>query len=346
MSSLRKLLQSNFIIRLTHWEYWPFGIVQFPFFIYWLWLSLRARSILFFSASNPGILMGGMFGESKYQVLKLIPEQFTPKTVLVQYPFSYRQVLAVLRESSFEFPVIFKPDLGERGFMVKRIFNEADVEAYVLKLKANFIIQEFVDLPVECGVFYTRFPKDSKGSVTSLVLKEMLTVTGNGVSTLRELIQDKPRAKLQWGTLKEVYAENLSDVLPAGKTMELNAIGNHCLGTKFLNGEHYINGKLSNTFDGISKQINGFYFGRYDLRCASLEDLYEGKIKIMELNGCGAEPAHIYQPGFSLWKALGTLTTHWKNMYEISVQNHKRGVSYLSLKEGKRLYKQFKAALQ
>lgn len=346
MSSLRKLLQSNFIIRLTHWEYWPFGIIQFPFFIYWLWLSLRARSILFFSASNPGILMGGMFGESKYQVLKLIPGQFIPKTVLIQYPFSYRQVLAVLRENGFEFPVIFKPDLGERGFMVKRIFNEADVEAYVLKIKANFIIQEFVDLPVECGVFYTRFPNDLKGSVTSLVLKEMLTVTGNGVNTLRELIHDKPRAKLQWGTLKKVYAENLSDVLPAGKTMELNAIGNHCLGTKFLNGERYINEKLSNTFDDISKQINGFYFGRFDLRCASLEDLYEGKIKIMELNGCGAEPAHIYQPGFPLWKALGILATHWKNMFEISVQNHKRGVSYLSLKEGKRLYKQFKAALQ
>jgi hypothetical protein len=346
MSSLRKLLQSNFIIRLTHWEYWPFGIIQFPFFIYWLWLSLRARSILFFSASNPGILMGGMFGESKYQVLKLIPEQFTPKTVLIQYPFSYRQVLAVLRENGFEFPVIFKPDLGERGFMVKRIFNEADVEAYVLKIKANFIIQEFIDLPVECGVFYTRFPDDLKGSVTSLVLKEMLMVTGNGVSTLQELIQDKPRAKLQWGTLKEVYAENLSDVLPEGKTIELNVIGNHCLGTKFLNGEHYINEKLSNTFDNISKQINGFYFGRFDLRCASLEDLYEGKIKIMELNGCGAEPAHIYQPGFSLWKALGILTTHWRNMYKVSIQNHKRGVSYLSLKEGKRLYKQFKAALQ
>ena len=346
MSSLKKLLQSNFVIRLTHWEFWPFGIIQLPFFMYWLWLSIRARSILFFSASNPGILMGGMFGESKYQVLKLIPEQYTPKTVLIQYPFSYRQVLAILRENGFEFPVIFKPDLGERGFMVKRIFNEADVEAYVLKIKTNFIIQEFIDLPVECGVFYTRFPKDSKGNVTSLVLKEMLTVTGNGVSTLQELILDKSRAKLQWDILKEVYAENLSEVLPAEKTKELVTIGNHCLGTKFLNGEQYINDKLSNIFDNISKQINGFYFGRFDLRCASLEDLYEGKIKIMELNGCGAEPAHIYQPGYSLWKALGVLTMHWKNMFEISIQNHKRGIPYLSVKEGRRIYKQFKTALQ
>jgi hypothetical protein len=56
-----------------------------------------------------------------------------------------------------------------------------------------------------------------------------------------------------------------------------------------------------------------------------IEDLYEGKVKIMELNGCGAEPAHIYHPGFPLWKAMGILFTHWKNIFRISMQNHKRG---------------------
>jgi hypothetical protein len=343
---LKKLLNSNFYIRLTNWEYWPFGIVQFPFFIYWLWLSLRARSLFFFSASNPSIVMGGMLGESKFDVLKLIPEQYKPKTIRVQYPFTALQVLSTLHENGFCFPVIFKPDMGERGFMVKRIFNEADVDQYVNKLSANFLIQELVDLPVECGVFYTRFPEEINGKVTSVVLKEMLTVTGDGSSTLEELILDKPRAKLQLETLKILHSEKIKTVIPTGETVELNLIGNHCLGTKFLNGEHLINEKLSETFDVISKQIDGFYFGRYDLRCASIEDLYEGKIKIMELNGCGAEPAHIYQPGFSLWKALSILFTHWKNMFIISVQNHKRGASYLSFKEGKSIYYKFKAAIQ
>jgi len=346
MSSLKKLLQSNFFIRLTSWEYWPFGIIQFPFFLYWLWLSLRARSLLFFSASNPGILMGGMLGESKYQVLKLIPKQYIPKTVLIQYPFSFRQVLAILRENGFEFPVIFKPDLGERGFMVKRIYNELDVESYVTKMKASFLVQELVDLPVECGVFYTRFPNEASGKVTSLVMKEMLTVTGNGSSSLQELILAKPRAKLQWNELKKEYEKRLSDIIPNEEILELNSIGNHCLGTKFLSGENLINEKLSHTFDGISKQIEGFYFGRFDLRCSNLDDLYEGKVKVMELNGCGAEPAHIYQPGFPLGKALSVLMTHWKNMFIISIQNHKRGTPYTPLKEAKHIYRQFKEALQ
>ena len=65
-----KITRSNFLIRLKSWEYWPFGIVQFPAILYWVWLSLRARSFVFFSASNPGIPMGGMFGESKYELLK------------------------------------------------------------------------------------------------------------------------------------------------------------------------------------------------------------------------------------------------------------------------------------
>lgn len=290
--------------------------------------------------------MGGMLGESKYEVLKLVPDQYKPETVFVEYPATKERVLDLMRQHHVQFPVIFKPDLGERGFMVKRIFNERDVEDYLKKIKVNFLIQELVDLPVECGVFFTRFPDEKDGKVTSLVLKEMLSVTGNGTSTLQELILEKPRAKLQWEVLKETHADHINKVIPKSETVDLNLIGNHCLGTKFLSGQHLINERLSQTFDTISKQINGFYFGRYDLRCASIDDLYLGKIKIMELNGCGSEPAHIYHPGFSLWKALRILITHWQNMFTISSQNHKRGVRYLPFREGKRIYKKFKIAVQ
>lgn len=288
--------------------------------------------------------MGGMLGESKFDVLELIPDPYKPKTIFVKFPTNQQVVLDLLRHHRFQFPVIFKPDLGERGFMVKRIMNEADVERYLKKINVDFLIQELVDLPIECGVFYTRFPNEKDGKVTSVVLKEMLTVTGNGTDTLQKLILDKPRAKLQWEALKETHSERINSIIPKGEMVELNPIGNHCLGTKFLSGQHLINEKLSQTFDTLSKRIEGFYFGRYDLRCASVQDLYEGKIKILELNGCGAEPAHIYHPGFPLFKALRTLFNHWQNMFAISRQNHKRGVQYLSFKEGKLIYRKFKVA--
>jgi hypothetical protein len=290
--------------------------------------------------------MGGMLGESKFDVMELIPSQYKPRTVFVKYPTSQQVVLDLFRHHGFQFPVIFKPDLGERGFMVNRIMNEGDVGKYLKKIKVNFLIQKLVDLPVECGVFYTRFPNEKDGKVTSVVLKEMLTVTGNGTQTLEELILDKPRAKLQWEVLRESHSEKLNAIIAEGEVVELNTIGNHCLGTKFLSGQHLINEKLSQTFDTISKQISGFYFGRYDLRCANVQDLYEGKIKIMELNGCGSEPAHIYHPGFPLSKALRTLFGHWQNMFTISRQNHERGVQYLSFKEGRLIYRKFKMAFQ
>lgn len=346
MSLFKEITLSNFVIRLKSWEYWPFGIIQFPVIIYFLWLALRARSFLFFSASNPGIVMGGMFGESKYEVLKKVPDRYTPVTVMADPGHGKNQILCQMERAGLRFPVIFKPDLGERGFMVQRINDEADIESYLKKMKYVFLIQEMVDLPLEFGVFYLRFPQWPNGKVTSLVMKEMLSVCGDGVSTLKDLILKKERARLRWEVLKEKYAAQLETVLATGETKELVSIGNHCLGTKFLDGSHLINDRLSSTFDEIARQIEGFYFGRFDLRCASVEDLYAGKIKVLELNGCGAEPAHIYDPGFSLFKAIGVLIQHWRTIFLIAQENAKRGAPYINFKEARMYYKKFKAATQ
>lgn len=287
-----------------------------------------------------------MFGESKYDVIKKIPGRYIPNTILITSPSSKEDIIKIMEQCGFQFPVIFKPDLGERGFMVTKIKDEKDVESYLKKMKYNFLIQELVDLPLEFGVFYTRFPNNTKGTVTSIVMKEMLTVTGDGKSTLQNLILRKDRAKLQWKNLQKIYHTKLQDVIPDGEKFELVSIGNHCLGTKFLDGSHLINRELSETFDYISKQIEGFYFGRFDLRCSSIDDLYKGKIKVMELNGCGAEPAHIYQPGYSLRKAISVLFTHWRNIFIIAHENAKRGVPYTPFKEAMLNYRKFKNATQ
>ncbi|MDL5047367.1 hypothetical protein QQ054_15215 [Oscillatoria amoena NRMC-F 0135] len=345
MSFLRKLLNSNFFIRLKSWEYWPFEVFQFPVILYWLWLSARARSLVFFSASNPGIPLGGMFGESKYDILMKIPGHLRPKMIRIKHPASAEMVLAELKQNEMNFPLVFKPDVGERGFMVERIFSTEDVIGYCLKINADFLIQELVDLPIECGVFYIRKPSEPLGKVTSLNLKEMLTVCGDGRQTLRELILGNERPKLQWGRLKEKYKDQLDVILSEGEIWEINSIGNHCLGTKFLNGEQHITPELERCFDSISKQIDGFFYGRYDLRCESMEALYRGDVKILELNGCGAEPAHIYEPNFPLFKAWRTLFRHWDEMYRISKENKKRGIQYARLNEALAVYKKYKAAI-
>jgi len=343
MSFLSPIFNRKFFIKVRSWEYWPFGILQAPIFPYWMWLSLKERSVVFFSASNPTILMGGMFGESKFEVLELIPDTFKPTTILIKLPVTVLNVIERLNDNGLTFPIIFKPDLGERGWMVRKIENESDVEKYLSEIKIDFLAQELVDMPLEFGVFYVRYPSEPTGRVNSIVGKEMLYVTGDGRKILEQLILEKDRARLQWGKLKTVYQDQLSEIIPLGEKKELVSIGNHCLGTKFLNNNALITDKLSASFDAISKQIDGFYFGRFDLRTASVEDLENGNVKILELNGCGAEPAHIYDPDFSFIKAVGVLWRHWSDVYRISKENHQRGVAYISFHEAKKIYKKFKA---
>lgn len=339
---MQKIFRSNFFIKLRSWEYWPFGIIQLPIIFLWIFYAIKERSLFYFSASNPSILTGGMMGESKYEALKLVPNAVKPKTVLVKLPATVTSITNAMWEEGLTLPVICKPDIGERGWMVRKIKTEADIEKYLGEITIDFLIQEFVDLPLEFGVFYVRYPSEQFGCVTSITGKEFLSVTGDGKKSLQELILEKDRAKIQWTTLQHLYKDRLMEILPKGKVIELVSVGNHCLGTTFLNGNHLITQKLNDSYDALSKHIDGFYFGRYDLRCSTLEDLENGTVKIMELNGCGAEPAHIYQPGSSLLAAIRFLIIHWQNLYRVSSENHERGVPYLSFHEGKKIYKRVK----
>lgn len=310
----------------------------------WIWYALKERSLFYFSASNPGIPTGGMMGESKYDVLQLVPTHLKPKTILIRLPASAESVLTELAEQQLTFPLALKPDQGERGWMVRKVNSAEEISQYLNEIKIDFLVQEWVDLPLEFGVFYVRFPQEPHGVVNSITAKQFLSVTGDGKRTLQQLMMANPRALLQWDVLKKKYQSQLGIALPAGKKLELVSIGNHCLGTVFVNANHLITPRLSASFDAISKQIKGFYFGRFDLRCASTQDLENGHVKIVELNGCGAEPAHIYHPNASLWRAVSDLIRHWRNMYKVSAQNHAAGTAYLSFAEGRKIYRAFRAA--
>lgn len=331
------------LIRLKSWEYWPFSVVYIPVFVYWLWLSLKARSFFFFSAANPSIESGGMLGESKIDILDMIDDAYKPLTVFIKRGLTEALLSVRFSNANLAFPVIAKPNAGERGWGVEKIDTMESLQHYHQRSPLDYLIQEYVDYPLELGVFYYRKPNERQGTISSIVQKEFLSVTGNGQKNLAELIQANDRAVLQWDLLKIKYAKSLNLVLPIGKKMTLVTIGNHCLGTKFLDANHLITLELTTVFDQISLKIDGFYYGRYDLRCSSLHDLYQGKnIKIMELNGAGAEPAHIYDPGFSIWEGWKVLLHHWKVLYQISVLNHKNGTPYMRFPQARAIWKRIK----
>ncbi|NDU98775.1 hypothetical protein GK108_28075 [Spirosoma terrae] len=339
MAHIRQWL-SRFRIRLFNWEYWPFTVVYIPVFVYYLYLAAKARSLFFFSASNPAIESGGLLGESKIDILDLISDQFKPKTLFFRQFVSINQILNRMVLAGFWFPIIAKPNQGERGWRVEKLHNEDELTEYLLTNHMDLIVQEYVDESIELGVFYYRMPGEKTGTISSIVQKEFLSITGDGQSTMLQLISQSDRAMLQLSALIERYGDHLNDVLDRKQVVQLMPIGNHCRGTKFLNANHLITPELVAVFDQISLSIDGFYYGRYDLRCRSIEDLYQGKhISILELNGAGAEPAHIYHPGFSLWQGWRILLQHWHILYTISRENHRRGVPYMTRQEALTIYR-------
>ncbi len=290
---------------------------------------------MFFTASNPGIENGGFLFESKHTIFKGIPNQWLPATFLVQPGQAQTTIDALLAQQKISYPFIAKPDRGERGWMVEKIDTPAQLQQYLEVIQVPFLVQEYVDMPIEMGVFWYRYPNQQQGQVSSVVIKALLTVTGNGTSTLEQLVLANDRAYLQYEALQARWASQWHQVVPKGQALLLMPIGNHCRGTAFLNGEGVINSQLHAVFNHISNHIEGFYYGRYDIRCSSIDDLHAGKnIRILELNGCGAEPGHIYQPGYSIFKAYRVLLAHYRAMYKISVMNHQNGTPYMTFKQG------------
>jgi len=326
--------RSPFLIKLLNWEYWPFNLIYFPIYLYWLFLSVKARSLFFFRAANPGIETGGMIGESKITILDMVPSDYKPPTIFLINGTTTEQVIKLMKINKLSYPIILKPDIGERGWKVEKIENRQSLNQYLEKNRINLLLQDYVDLPIELAVMYYRFPGEKKGKVISLAIKEFLCVTGDGNSSVLDLIKAKPRAFLQMPVLKEKYPDLMPQIPDKNEEIELVSIGNHCRGTKFLNGNHLIDDGLTKAFDRISDQLTEVYFCRFDIKCNSIAELKEGKqIRIMEINGVGSEPAHIYDPHYTLIQAYGDLFHQWKMMYRISKINRKKGASYMSLRE-------------
>ena len=334
--SLNDKLSTNVIwAKLTRWEFWPFSFFYFPIAFYWAWLCLRTRSFFFFTAANPSIEFGGMLGESKDKIYKIIPEKYIPKTYKLESTINKFDFLVKLESESIQFPFILKPDIGERGWMVELINNEQQLDTYLKQIEVDFLVQEYIPYATELGIFFYKYPDRINGTISSIVMKDMLHVKGDGKSTVRTLVENDVRAKMQLEKMEAAENDLLEYVPLFNETVELEPIGNHSRGTTFLNGNHLINKKLVDVFNEVSGQIEGFYFGRYDIRCSSIEDLYQGKnFKILELNGAGSEPAHIYQPGFPLIQAYKDIIHHLKVLTDISKINKRRGVPYYTFLQG------------
>lgn len=312
-----------------------------PVYFYWFWLSLKARSFFFFSTSNPSIENAGFIMEKKKDIYDIMPKSFYPKTVFVHCNSDESQLLHLFQQNNFAFPIIAKPNIGERGNGVKKLETNRDLIAYLKESKVDFLLQEWIDYKNEAGIFYYRYPNEKKGKISGIVSKEFLQVVGDGISTTEALLMKNKRFILQLKTLQNTYGIDLHKILNKDEIFVLVPYGNHCRGSKFIDASNVINEKLETALDNICQQIPAFYFGRMDIKFSSWEDLANEKnFSIIELNGAGSEPTHIYDPKHSIFFAWKEIMRHLTILYKISVANKaKYNLQFMTMQQGLNMFK-------
>ena len=316
---------NSFLTKLTKWEYWPTYMFYVPIIPYFLYKALRARNLIFYLAANPAIKYSGTGTESKYKTIVLIPEKYRPKTVFIKTGEDFGSVKSKIKNEAITFPLIVKPDVGFRGFLVQKIDTLIALKKYLQKNDVDIIVQEYIHLKNECGILYARIPGETRGTITSVTLKKFLAITGDGESSVSDLILEDQRARIYYDYLKTVHKEHMNSILEKGTEEIISVIGNHAKGTQFINGNHLIDDELIAMLDDFNKQIDGWFYGRLDIKYDTFEKVKKGEdFKVLEINGIISEPTHIYDPttGATYFDALKEIKKHWSIMNKIARKNH------------------------
>jgi membrane protein DedA with SNARE-associated domain len=181
--------------RRTRWEFWPPWLAYIPVVPYILFQGIKHRSLVLFTAANPGIPSGGFVGESKSAILASLDR--IPDFILVPKALPeatrIRAARDFMAERGLSFPIVLKPDVGERGTGVAIVRSDRELVSYLAVATGDTIVQKYV-AGMEFGIFYYRHPGQSEGRIFSITKKRFPAVVGDGSSTITELVLQDERA--------------------------------------------------------------------------------------------------------------------------------------------------------
>ncbi|MEO0575320.1 MAG: alpha/beta fold hydrolase [Pseudomonadota bacterium] len=329
----RRLLRGRWA-RLTRFEFWPRWAFYTPVVVANLFFAIRHRSLTLFTIANPGIPLSGITGESKADILQTLAPSgcVAPFCILragdAQQATDARQHVldAFVEGAGNDYPLILKPERGERGKDVAIVADRAAAQEYLSKHCDTIIAQRRV-FGNEFGILYIREPNAATGNVVSVARKSNTVVTGNGTQSLKALILADSRAVCMAPYFFDAHAQRLDWIPANGEPVALNSIGTHSRGSVFTDAQHLLSNALVAEIERISRHFEGFHIGRYDLFVDDDAALTAGRdIQIVELNGLTSEPAHIYNPGISVWHAWRVVISQWRRAWRIAAMLREHGV--------------------
>lgn len=320
-------------------ERMPKWLICVPLVVQWLWLSLRYGGATLPSAANPHLTSGGLVGEGKLEYFRGMGPLARSLTADYCAVFndgtanedSLRQTMA---ENGLAFPIVAKPDLGLCGYGVRLLPDMAALRAYLAVFPSGetVVLQRYLPQEGEAGIFYARDPVTGEGRIIGLALRYFPRVTGDGRSTVAQLVAADVRARRIARSPRHECSVPSESVPAAGQQVRLATIGSTRVGGLYRDGAALITSELVRAIDAIARDMPDFHFGRFDVRYESLRELGVGRgFTIMEINGAGSEAIEAWDPDIGVLQGFRMVFAKQRLLFAIGAAQRKAGVRPIGL---------------
>lgn len=315
-----------------HHEFWSPRLFEIPYYVYLAWQCLRQRiGIRTLAKANYCLDHGEIGIGSKYATQLAFDQSYFLPTTLVKHQLSHQEKKRFIESFAQKhgYPIILKSDVGCVGKGIRKVNNAEELTEAIPLLLGDYILQKFTPFNYECGIFYVR--QHGQGRITGINRKHFPYVVGNGIDSIAVLARKHERFNHHWQSFLQ-YLD--TDRVPVkGESVRLSFIGSHTLGCKFTDDTHLLTPALEKTiFEFFDKQP-GYNFGRVDVKAESEVALQRGEFVIIEVNGVASLPTHMFDPGFTLFKAYAVFLQHAKYLTTIAKEHEGQSMQLLSYRE-------------
>jgi membrane protein DedA with SNARE-associated domain len=323
----------------------PAILFYFPLVLSWIGFALRHRCFMLPTAANPQFAAGGMGGAPKSERLAGVAvsdRRWVADFVVFQRApdagslyTDLNRALTRLADAGLQFPLVAKPDIGWQGYGVRRIDDATALRDYLRGFPAGerLILQRFVPHLGEAAAVYARLPGEQRGRILSLSFRYSPHVVGDGLHTVRALIERDQRA--QWKARLHLghdpshqgpSPEDLSRVPARGDVVRIALIGSQRAGGLYRDARRHITSELETRFDAIASGMGEFHYGVFNLRFGSIEELMQAEnFSIVDIGGVGGDALDAWDPVLSVADAFHRLRDRQRILFLIGARNRARG---------------------